>query len=77
MDCFASLAMTEQLPGSAIAVPTLIVHGEEDNVVPFSHARAVQRLAPGSELLAIAGGEHVALFTHLDLVRERAHAFLR
>ena len=70
-------AALDQLPSPAITVPTLIVHGEDDNVVPFAHARAVQRLAPGSDLMAIAGGEHVALFTHLDLVRETVRAFLR
>lgn len=60
----------------AVRVPTLVVHGTADEIVPFAHAQAVPRAVPGAELLAVDGGGHVALFTHLDRVRAGAGRFL-
>jgi len=61
-----------------ISAPTLIVHGTADSMVPFDvHARTLASRIPGAELLAIDGGEHVAIFTHREQVRERVGAFLR
>lgn len=59
-----------------LAAAVLIVHGTADPVVPFSHGDSVARRAPGASILAIEGGEHLVLFTHLDLVRERTARFL-
>jgi pimeloyl-ACP methyl ester carboxylesterase len=70
---YAALAQPWRLAG--IAVPTLVVHGAADRVVPFSHAKAVADTVPGAELLALADGDHVALFTHLDAIRARVAAF--
>ncbi len=36
-----------------IAAPTLVIHGTEDPVFPFDHARALAREIPGAELLAV------------------------
>ncbi|HEY3377670.1 MAG TPA: alpha/beta hydrolase [Armatimonadota bacterium] len=60
-----------------IAVPTLIVHGTADSMVPFAqHARALASRIPGAELLAIEGGEHVSIFTHRPEVKARVAPFL-
>jgi pimeloyl-ACP methyl ester carboxylesterase len=59
-----------------ISAPALIIHGSADRVVPFSHAQAAAKGLPRGELFAIEGGEHVALFTHLDEVRARTAKFL-
>ncbi len=64
------------LPISGITVPILVVHGTGDRVVPFAHAKRVADEAPNAELLAIAGGEHVSIFTHIDEVRAKVEAFL-
>lgn len=61
----------------SVAAPTLIVHGTEDSVVPFRHGEELARRIPGAELLRIDGGEHVAIFTHRDVVRARVTAFVR
>lgn len=63
-------------PFERIAVPTLVIHGTADDVVPFNHAAAAASRIPGAELLEIEGGEHVALFTHLAPVRAAVGAFL-
>jgi pimeloyl-ACP methyl ester carboxylesterase len=61
-----------------IQAPTLVVHGTHDRVVPFDrHGAVLARRIPRAELLAVEGGEHVALFTHRALVRDRVRAFLR
>jgi pimeloyl-ACP methyl ester carboxylesterase len=64
-------------PLEDVRVPTLIVHGTQDRVVPFAqHGAVLARRIPGAELLTVEGGEHVALFTHRPLVQARVDAFL-
>jgi pimeloyl-ACP methyl ester carboxylesterase len=64
-------------PLERIAVPTLVVHGTEDRAVPFArHGKALAERIPGAELVALEGGEHVAIFTHRDEARTRVVRFL-
>jgi pimeloyl-ACP methyl ester carboxylesterase len=58
-----------------LTVPLLILHGTADRVVPFAHAEAAAT-APHARLVPLAGGDHVALFTHLDEVRAAVTSFL-
>ena len=60
----------------SISTPTLVVHGTADRAVSLAHAEAVAQQVTGSEFFPIADGEHVALFTHLDVIRERVGAFM-
>jgi pimeloyl-ACP methyl ester carboxylesterase len=41
-----------------IGIPTLIIHGTEDPVLPFEHAVALSKTIPGSRLLALDGVGH-------------------
>ena len=34
-------------------VPTLVVHGTEDPLLPYAHGRAIAETIPGAELLTI------------------------
>ena len=43
---------------ASIKVPWLIVHGDDDNVVPIQDARNLNELNPKSELLIIENGDH-------------------
>lgn len=70
------LAAMGALPLESLQVPVLAVHGTGDRVVPFAHAQAVEKSAQNVRLLAVDGGEHVALFTHLREVRAAMAAFL-
>jgi len=72
----AQFAALGQLPTGSISAPTLVVHGRADNVVPFSHAENVCQAIPQAKLLALGDGGHVALFTHLALVRDHAAPLL-
>jgi len=65
-----------QLPLERIQAPLLAVHGTDDELAPFEHGRELAARVPGAELLALAGGRHVAIYTHLEEVRARVAAFL-
>lgn len=47
----------------AQAIPTLIVWGEDDSIIPVSHAYAAHLALPGSRLEIIAGSGH---FPHVE-----------
>ena len=49
---------TEQLPD--LAVPTLIVHGEADPLVPVAWARRAQQRIPGARLVTLPGVGHLS-----------------
>jgi len=64
-------------PLEIIDVPVLIVHGTADRVVPFvQNGQSLAARVPGSELLAIDGGEHVSIFTHRAEAKARVSRFL-
>jgi pimeloyl-ACP methyl ester carboxylesterase len=46
-----------------VAVPTLVVHGRKDAIVPLAIAEAVARAIPESELLVIPDAGHVPTLT--------------
>lgn len=69
------LKILPEPPLERVEVPVLAIHGTADPVVPFDHARRVASSIRSASLHAIEGGEHVALFTHLDEVREAVGPF--
>ncbi|MFT4228834.1 MAG: alpha/beta hydrolase [Microbacterium sp.] len=61
----------------AIDVPTLIVHGTADNVLPIEKtAHRFAPLVPGARLVEIEGAPHGLLWTHGDEVNAALLAFL-
>lgn len=73
------IAQFTRLPpccGTGLATPMLVVHGTADGIVPFAHGTTLAREAPGARLLAVEGGTHMALFTHLARVRAAAAGLL-
>ena len=63
------------LPG--IDVPTLIVAGERDTFTPPYLAEWIKEHVPGSELLIVPSGTHVAPLEQPDVVGGRIEEFLR
>jgi pimeloyl-ACP methyl ester carboxylesterase len=55
-------AITFDLPAkggfSDITVPTLVVHGERDPLLPLPHGEALRDAIPGAELLVLPGAGH-------------------
>src|SRR3546814_850386 len=56
-------------------VPTLILMGERDGVVPACHGQTIAELIDGAEL-EVVPGSHLFPFTHAAAVAVRIRAFL-
>jgi len=72
------ITRTTTYPLEELNVPVLIVHGTQDQLVPFEvHAKMFEARVPNVELLAVDGGEHVAIFTHRNMVRTKVIDFMQ
>ncbi len=56
-DTFDTLAKSKE-----IRVPTLVVHGDEDEIVPFWMGEKLSRSIEGARLVRVPGGHHGDLF---------------
>jgi non-heme chloroperoxidase len=77
--CVDAFSETDFRPDLAqIDVPTLVIHGDADQVVPFEHSgqRAVQMI-PGAQLKVYPGAPHGFVVTHGPQLSEDLLAFLR
>lgn len=61
---------------AAIAAPTLIVHGREDQVIPLSSSLALHRLIPDSQLHVFGRCGHWTQIEHSDEFAALVMAFL-
>jgi pimeloyl-ACP methyl ester carboxylesterase len=60
-----------------IDVPTLVIHGDSDRIVPFSAAgQRTAKLIKGAELAVIKDGPHNVAWTHAEEVNEALVEFL-
>jgi fermentation-respiration switch protein FrsA (DUF1100 family) len=53
-DPFDTLSVVE-----ALDVPTLVVHGEADRVIPVDHGKRLAKAGPNAELVLHSGGHHL------------------
>ncbi|AFZ66863.1 alpha/beta fold hydrolase [Deinococcus peraridilitoris] len=61
-----------------IDVPTLIIHGDADRILPFdATAKRLPELIAGSELVVIANGPHNVLWTFAEEVNAALLTFLQ
>ncbi len=47
-----------------IRLPTLIIHGDDDPIVPVSQAKSLAERIPGAHLLTVAEAGHLCIATH-------------
>jgi len=60
-----------------IDIPTLVIHGEADRIVPFSAAgQRTAKLVKGARLVAIKDGPHAVAWTHAEEVNSALVSFL-
>ncbi len=52
-DCYDNLA---KAPG--LALPTLVIHGDADRLVPYDHGVTLSQAIAGAELVTVAGAGH-------------------
>ena len=78
-DSIAAFSATDMRADLAkIDVPTLVIHGDDDQIVPIDGSgRASAALVDGAELLVYPGAPHGLTDTHKDRVNRDLLAFLR
>lgn len=52
-DRFDSLSLAP-----ALKVPTIVIHGTRDSIVPFAHGERLAAAIPGARLFTVTGGHH-------------------
>lgn len=73
---FSETDFTEDL--KKIDVPTLIIHGDDDQIVPIKASALLSaKLVPGAELKIYEGADHGLSQTHTDRFNEDLLAFIR
>jgi non-heme chloroperoxidase len=72
---FSETDMTDDL--KTIDVPTLILHGDVDQIVPIGNAYRSLKLIPNAILKEYPGAPHAMISTSKDQVNEDLLAFLR
>jgi non-heme chloroperoxidase len=78
-DCIKAFSETDQTEDlKQIDVPTLIIQGDDDQIVPFAAAGRLQaRLVKGATLKVYPGAPHGLCTTHKHQVNEDLLAFLK
>jgi non-heme chloroperoxidase len=78
-DCikaFSETDLTEDL--KRFDVPTLIIHGDDDQIVPFADSAALSsKIVPGAELKVYAGAPHGLMVTHRDRFHDDVLEFIK
>ncbi|HET9905869.1 MAG TPA: alpha/beta hydrolase [Anaerolineales bacterium] len=69
-------AMNE-FPWEEICVPTLLIHGDKDNLIPVEYSREVARRISNAELVIVKGGGHECLVSHQREVAPMLNSFLK
>ncbi len=60
-----------------VNVPTLVIHGDDDRIVPMTAAGLrTAKLVKGARLLAVRGGPHCVIWTHAEEVNAELLSFL-
>lgn len=78
-ECIAAFSATDFRPDLAkVDVPTLVIHGDDDQIVPFEiSGRLSARLVPGAQLIVYEGGAHGLPDTDRDRLHADILTFLR
>src|SRR3989449_654126 len=78
-DCIKAFSETDQTDDlRKMTVPTLIIHGDDDQIVPIgASAHAAVKIAPKAELVGYAGAPHGLPSTHKDQLNADLLRFLK
>ncbi|MBL8750083.1 MAG: alpha/beta hydrolase [Planctomycetes bacterium] len=79
LDCIKAFSETDFTKDLArFDVPTLLIHGDDDQIVPIDiSARRAVKMVKGAELKVYAGADHGLCVTHADRVNADLLAFCR
>ena len=74
LECMWGLDLTERL--ADVKAPTLIIHGERDQIIPMQVAELMSSRIPGSRLVTAPGIGHVPTLTAPEMVANEIARFL-
>lgn len=79
IDCVTAFSETDFRPDMAtIDVPTLVIHGDDDQIVPFeATGKLAAQMIKGAQLKVYAGAPHGFAVTHADTLNADLLAFLQ
>jgi non-heme chloroperoxidase len=61
-----------------VRVPTLVIHGDADRIVPFPYSgQRTAKMVPGAHLVVVKDGPHCISWTHADEVNAALLSFLK
>lgn len=72
----ANVNAMDSFPWEEIHIPTLIIHGDKDNLIPLEYSQQVASRIPKAELLIIKGGGHECLVSRQRETAPRLNMFL-
>ncbi|MCU5773786.1 alpha/beta hydrolase [Erwiniaceae bacterium BAC15a-03b] len=77
-DCIKAFSETDLREDVArMTIPTLVIHGDDDQIVPFATCgQATAALLPDGQLKVYAGGSHGICTTHKDQINADLLAFI-
>ncbi|QCO18433.1 alpha/beta hydrolase (plasmid) [Azospirillum brasilense] len=78
-ECVKAFSETDQRDDlKKMIVPTLVLHGDDDQIVPLATTgKAAAAMLPKGTLKIVAGAPHGLCTTHKDIVNEELLAFIR
>lgn len=65
-----------EIPLDQVGVPTFVIHGDADEIVPFEQGQRSAGRIPGAEFMPITGGTHYAVLSHMEGTIPAIHDFL-
>jgi peroxiredoxin len=79
LDCVDSFGLTDFREDlKAFDIPTLIIHGDSDRIVPFEvSGKKAHKLIKNSELAIIKNGPHGLTFTHANELNSSILSFIK
>ncbi|MDE0887538.1 MAG: alpha/beta hydrolase [Myxococcota bacterium] len=72
----AAMAWGENLDTSPIDLPIMVIHGQDDLLVPIEVAHLLVEAAPRAELVVIDGASHMLPVTQVPELTERVASFV-
>jgi non-heme chloroperoxidase len=77
--CIKAYSETDQTEDlKRMDIPTLIIHGDDDQIVPFADSAGLQaKLIPNAKLMVYKGAPHGLCTTMTDQVNEDLLAFIK
>jgi len=77
LDCVSAWLTDFRKDLARIDVPTLVVHGDADRILPLAATgKRTPQFVTGSKLVVVEGGPHGILWTHAEKVNRELLAFL-